>query len=214
MGPETVIAGLTREGVGTALGVLGGVAQVGYGLLSKNPAQKRNRQELDRLLQLEKTGRLGLSGAEQRLMYQAATDPVRSYASQQRQQYERMAAASGDQSGAELARLRQEQGRMTGRAAQDANLSVVAANEQRRQQQRQEIDQRTNAAARYSADRAQQVFSGIGQMAGAYGEKTGEKDGQTNGSSSLDAYLANLQRTDPAKYAELLRAAVAGVTGG
>ena len=214
MGPETVIAGLTREGVGTALGALGGVAQVGYGLFAKNPAQRRNRQELERLLELERNGRLGLSGAEQRLMYQAATEPVRSYAAQQRQSYERMAATSGDQSGAELARLRQEQGRMTGRAAQDASLSIVAANEQKRQQQRQEIDQRTNAATRYSADRAQQVFGGIGQMAAAYGQQTGEQSGQTNGSPSLDAYLANLQRTDPAKYAELLRAATTAVTGG
>lgn len=201
--------------LGAAAAGAAGLGQAIYGAVAPNPAARRNREQLDRLLELERKGQLGLSGTEQRLLYQQQADPVRNYAAQQRANYERVAAASGDQSGAELARLRQEQGRMVGRASQDAALNTAAANEARRQQQLREIDQRTAARTAYGQQRASTVFGGLAQAGGALGQLAGSPAGTLSPlTENMGAYLRNLQRTDPEAYNELMRRAVAGMTGG
>lgn len=220
MGPLAAVAAGTsaansaRQLAGSGIAALGGLAQTVYSIAAPNPAAKRNRQQLERLLALEREGKLGLSGTQQRLMYQAQTDPVRAYAAQQRQQYERMAAASGDQSGAELARLRQEQGRMVGGAAQNAGLNVAAANEQRRQEQRQEIDQRTMAKQQFAADRAAQAFGGISQMASAVGAAAGSPP-NTFGplTERTGTYLQGLQKSNPDEYNRLMQLAIQAMAG-
>ena len=198
--------------IGSGIAATGGLAQTIYALAAPNPAAKRNRQQLERLLALERQGKLGLSGTQERLMYQRQMDPVRNYAMQQRQNYERMAAASGDQSGAQLARLRQEQGRMVGGAAQSAGLNVAAANEQRRQEQKQEIEARVQAKTQFSADRAAQTFAGVEQMAGAFGRASGSPPNTfSQMTERTGAYLDQLQKDNPDEYNRLMQQAVAAI---
>lgn len=197
--------------IGAAAAGAAGLGQAVYSAAAGNPAQRRNRQQLERLLEQERAGNLGLSATRQRLMYQQQTDPVRNYAMQQRQNYERVAAATGDQSGGDLARLRQEQGRMIGRASQDAALNVAAADEQRRQQQRAEIDQRTAARTAYNQQRAAQTFGGVAQMGAAVGQLAGSPAGMLGPlTERIGPWLRQLQQADPEAYNELMRRAVAG----
>jgi len=199
--------------IGAAAAGAAGLGQGVYGLVHKTEAEKRNRAQLEKLLELERGGRLGMSGAEQRLLYQQQHDPVRNYARQQRERYERYAAATGDQSGSELARLRQEQGRMVGQGATTAALNVAGADEARRQAQRQEIEGRTQAATQFKQDRVGAFFGGLTQAGAAVGELAGSPAGMLSPlTQNMGPYMRQLQKENPDEYKELMRRALAAIT--
>jgi hypothetical protein len=162
-----------------------GLAQGIYTAVRPNPAETYNREELARLRRLRAQGNLGLTGTQQRVMMAQQQDPVSTYAMQQRQQYERIAAATGDQSGSQLAQMRREQGRSIGAAQQNAALATASASEAERQRQLLEMQQRTNAQAAYQAERWAALTGGLGQGGAALGAMLAEKSAGTSPSQSI-----------------------------
>lgn len=194
------------------LGAAGvGLGQAAYNAFAPNSAARANRDALRLLQERESQGALGLTAGEQRSLYSQLYDPARGYADQARQGYERVAAASGDQSGAQLAQLRREAGQRTGEAAGAAALGVSMADERARQRQQDEIRQRLAAQQAYRQDRASAVFSGLGQAAGAAGALAGSPPEVTRSMNLSPAqYIEWLKKNDPAGYWALVNSVYGG----
>lgn len=181
-----IVGGLVASG---ALGLGQGL----YNAFRRDPAQRYNREELERLKKLREQGQLGLSGTDQRLMYAGYYEPVNEYARQAQQTYERMAAAQGGNvSGAHLAQLRRESARTTAEGQLGAARNVAAANEAERRRQLEQIDQRTAADSRFRQDRAQAAFGALSQAAGATAALGAE---HLSGTGPLDPLVQLRKRT-------------------
>lgn len=142
--------------------------------LVKTKAEKRNEQELERLLDLQARGQLGLSAKEQQLRQQQYVSPVKSAAMQAQERAEAVAAGAGQASAADLSRLRTETTREIAEGAQQAQMRMLEEDVQRQAQQRAEIEQRMAAEEARGLERRRGVLEGVGQIAGAAGALAGQ----------------------------------------
>ena len=138
----------------------------------KSKFDKRNDQELNRLLGLKERDQLGLSGAERSIAERGLLDPVRSASAATRRQSEAALSGSGA-SGAELSRLRQEQTGAIAQAGERAALALDQADQRKEAAQRQELAQREQIAESRRQERQASLFAGLGQAAGAAGQLAG-----------------------------------------
>lgn len=169
------LGGLAKKAEAPIAATLGAV-QAGVETTYNNPLQKLNRERLARLLALQEGGQLGLTGAKQAALSQQLLSPVQAAALAARQRSEQVAGALGYQSGADLARLRQEQGRETSQAALTAAAAIAAADDAERERQKQEIEQRTALKGGLRADDWNAVFRGAAGLAGPIGQSLGQSD--------------------------------------
>lgn len=145
---------------------------------ANNPLQQRNREELDKLLALEQSGGLGLTPTQQRTYSHTLMDPVRQAAAAARSQNEQLQTAlGGSSSGADLSRLRQEEQRQVGGAAQNAALQLAALNEAAMQGQKREIEQRTALKSGLREDDTRNILGGLAAAGGALGAAAGVPPG-------------------------------------
>lgn len=173
----------------------GGAAGIGQGIagaLGNNGEQKLVNQQLDRLTRKKQQGNLGLSGEQQQMMDQALNAPVQNAAAQARSRAEQIAAASGSSSGADLSRLRQEQGRTVATGAQNAAAQIQSADVQKRQQQLDEINRLTALKSGLKQDDYSSIFGGLSQVAGAAGGAAGVPKGGLGQAPTLETATGNL----------------------
>lgn len=192
--------------IGGGVGLAGGIAQT----TANNPSQRLNRQRLDELLNLQRSGGLGLTSTEERLMGQQATDPVRREATANRTRMEQLMAAAGSSaSGADLSRLRQEEGKMVGDAVGAAALAVRGADMQKKQAQLNEIEARTGVKGQMRGDDMAAIFGAASQLAAPVGLALGAPPGTVQqgplmGMRFSPNELAILQRLPPDELAALV----------
>lgn len=171
-------------------GGLGAVQGIGSSM-ANNQQQKYNREQLDELMKLQASGGLGLTPDEQRLMDQQLMNPVQAAASQmQTAQQQALAASNGGASGAQLARLRQEQARTITGAQQQAASQILAADQARALQQKNEIEARQAAKAAYKQDDFNAILGGLSQLAGPIGMLAGAPPGTATASGKVGAKAA------------------------
>ncbi len=155
------------------LALLAGTGAVGgaqaLGSMFKTPQEKHNEEELRKLQQRQERGRLGLTGRERRVAQQSLLDPVREALSGQQNRNEALAAATGQSSGAQMARLREESQRAMAGATQRAAGQVTAADLAKQQAEEQEIEARVDAIQQARTARRNQMFKGLSGVAGAVG---------------------------------------------
>jgi len=157
-------AGVLSGGLGLAQGISGAI---------KTEEDKRREEELEKLLGLQKTGGLGLTGEERRLREQQLVTPVREVASQLQSRQEAAIGAGAGVSGAELSRLRQETGRTIAGAQQAAATQILEADIAKEQAQRAEIERRAADIEARKKERRASIFGGLSQAAAAAGEIAG-----------------------------------------
>lgn len=157
-------AGGIAAGAGAAQAITGG---------RKSEFDKRNEAQLDRLLQLQNQGRLGLTPQERAVREQQLVTPVQRAATETRQRSEAAQAAAGSLTGSDLSRLRTEATRAVGEGAQNAALTLQQEDIRKEQAQRAELAQRDTLAEQRRLDRRAAVFSGISQAAGGAGAIAG-----------------------------------------
>lgn len=184
MDPMTALM-LASIGTTGALGLGQGIANT----IANNPEQKLVKQQLDELNRKKAAGNLGLTGEQQQLMSQSLNAPVQNAAAQGRARAEQIAASMGGSSGADLSRLRQEQGRTVAMGAQNAAQQVAAANLAAKQQQLDEINRLTAMKSGLRSDDYNSIFSGLSQMAGAAGGMAGVPKAMGSTTSTLDRQL-------------------------
>jgi len=177
-----------------------GIGQAVQSVKANDELQKRNKMKLDQLLQRERTGELGLSGTQKTLLDQQLNSPIAAMAAQGRERGEQLMAASGGGSGADLSRLRTEQARTVSDASQNAALQIAAANEQRRQEERNEIEQRAAAQAAMKRDDVNSTFGALSDGLGAVGALAGMPPASQK---LANAFGAKLSAEDMKKISKL-----------
>ena len=162
-----------------ALLISGGLAagQGIAGTFQNNGPQKDNREKLAELQKREDAGTLGLTPGQQQEMSNALLSPIQRGATQMLTRGEQAQAASGNDSGAQLARLREERDRTIAGAQQSAAQQILGANNVAQQQQRNEIEQRLAAKSAMRADDLNGLFSAASQLAGPIGALAGAAPG-------------------------------------
>lgn len=163
-----------------ALLAAGSLASIGSGVagaVNNDDEQKRNKEQLATLLQHEKRGTLGLSPDQQTYMTNQLVSPVQRAATQMQTRGEQAQAVSGNNSGAALARLREEQSRTVSGAQQSAAQQLLAAQAQAVAQQKNEIEQRVAQKAAFRQDDWNSILGGIQGAAGPAGALAGAAPG-------------------------------------
>lgn len=160
---------------GSGLGAAQGIANV----FSNNPSQKLNRERLDELLALQRSGGLGLTGVDQRVMAQQAVAPTQRAATEATRRAEQLAAASGNSSGGQLAAQQMKQAEVVGDAVSRATQQIALANQQKKNQQLAEIEARTAQKSAYTADDINSAFGAAAQTAVPIGMAAGGPPGMT-----------------------------------
>lgn len=106
-------------------------------------ADRENRRRLEELLELERGGDLGLTGQERQVAEQRSQDALAAQASQQADITRQMLAGQQAQGGVGAALAAQQgQGEQLARATQDAIGQMEALDLEKKQLQRQEIEDR------------------------------------------------------------------------
>lgn len=167
--------------------LIGGGLGATQGVVSSflnNAEQKRNREQLDELLAAEKSGKLGLTGAEQQRLSNELVSPIQSATTAMRTRAEQAQAAMGNTSGANLARLREEQTRAVSGAQQAAASQVQAADLAAQQRQRNELEQRLALKSAMRRDDVNAILGGLSAVSGPLGGLAGAPPG-TNQLSGL-----------------------------
>ena len=153
-----------------ALGAGVGAAQAIGDVAGLGKAKKQNREELERLIAMRNEGRMGLSEEEQAILQSGLTAKTQASAASTRRRAEQLGATGGIRSGADLARLRQEEAQTVGRAGAQNVLTVRAASEERRREQERELAARQAADTRLGSDQRAAAFGGIGEGLQAAGQ--------------------------------------------
>lgn len=179
---------------GGALGLAQGVGST----FANNPSQRLNDERLDELLQLQKSGGLGLTSTQQRNMALQQTAPLRKEATAAQSRQEQLMAASGSSvSGADQAQMRQESARLVGDAVAQAAAQVAAANEQKRAEQLAEIEARTAGKSAYRRDDLDAVLGSAAQLAGPIGLAAGAPPGTSQLGPLFGQRFGALSFSDP-----------------
>jgi hypothetical protein len=208
--------------------LLGGGAAAVQGIgnaLSNDPSQKLNKDRLEDLLALQRSGGLGLTGVEQRVMAQQAIDPVRQQATQATRRAEQLAATAGNSSGGALAAQQMRQAAVVGDAVSRASQQIALADQQKRQAQLNEIEARTAGKSGYRADDYNAILGSASQLAGPVGMAAGAPPGTSQLGALFGQQFAGAQfapdelellteliQKDPAALARV-RAALAAAGG-
>lgn len=153
--------------IGTGISAAGALAKA-----IPNKAERENNRRRKALEKLEQQDKLGLGGREREALTSSRVDPVRRAALQTRRQAEAMQATTGG-SAADLARLRREQTAAIGEAEADARIGVELADQQRRRQQLQELEQRTAATGAAQEARKDALLNEAAQFANIMGQTQG-----------------------------------------
>lgn len=206
----------------TGASAVAGIAQGIGDAKANDPLQKRNSRKLAELVHQERTGELGLSGSERTLLDQQLMSPVAAAAAAQRRRGEQLLASAGGvggASGADLARLREEQARSTGAAAQNASLQIAQADQARKLQQENEIEQRKAMQAALKRDDWNAVWGNISQGLGTVGAMAGAPPGTFGiagmfGEKLTPQDLATLKKLPAATRARLFDEALFGAGAG
>ena len=147
------------------LAIAGGLAGAeALGSLIPTAADRRNKQKLDELLELERKRGLGLTGQEQRVAEARTEMPMAQQLSAQMAAQNRALAAGGANVGAALA-AGQQMADTGALARQQAISDVEALDLQKKQAQLQEIEQRTAAKAQRDLEQRQAVLGALGDVA-------------------------------------------------
>jgi hypothetical protein len=156
--------------------LISGIGGAAYSTTSNNRLQRNNNEELDRLKKLKEGGGFGLTPVQQRQMTNDMLAPMQQAAAQGRSRNEQLATAmqQGGASGAALSRLREEEGRAVGQAANQVAGQVRSADQAAEAQQRAEFEGRLQSQAQMknndieTMNRAiSSIMSGAGMGAGA-----------------------------------------------
>jgi hypothetical protein len=158
---------LAAQGVTAAIGA--GQTLAGA---RKSEFDKANEQRLNKLLGLEESGRMGLTGRERQLQERSLLSPVRRAAAETRRRAEALSGGMGG-SGADLARLREEETRAIAAGGERAALELARADARKEAAQRQEMAQRQAIQEQRRQERMASLFGGLAQGAGAVGAMAG-----------------------------------------
>ena len=129
-------------------------------------ADRRNKQKLDELLELERKRQLGLTGQEQRVAEARTEMPLAQQTSAQMAAQNRALAAGGANVGAALA-AGQQMADTGALARQKAISDIEALDLQKKQAQLQEIEQRTAIRAQRNMEQRQAMLGALGDVAQA-----------------------------------------------
>lgn len=206
--------------LGGGLGLAQGIGQS----KSNNPQQKLNIEKLDELLQLQKSGGLGLTGAQQRNMALQQVTPIRKEATAARSRQEQLlASTAGTVSGTDLSQMRQESSKLIGNAAAQAAAQIAAANEAKKLQQEAEIEGRTALKGALRQDDWNAILGGVAQLAGPIGLAAGGPPGTSQLGPLFGQQFGAMSFSDPEVQAikqlyqrdpEALQAILADLEGG
>jgi hypothetical protein len=136
----------------------------------KSELDKTNEERLRRLMELERGGSLGNLSPTEQQAFGAERANAQQQAAAAEQQAQRLQAATGGTSGADLATLRQEKSE-----SQFDRLAEIAQAQRVRRVQK-EAAQRAEISALQAADqegrfrRREAIFGGLGQIAGGVGQ--------------------------------------------
>jgi hypothetical protein len=156
--------------VGGNLALSGGL-QVAQSLLDFVPTaqDRRNKQEIAKLEQMEERGTLGLSGQERSQLERDLLNPTRALAHESRQREEELAAASGGRDVGSLVRANREERRRVDAATQQAGSAISRANLEKADAQLRELEQRyayKSERAGQRLDSAQRGIAEVGKLVG------------------------------------------------
>lgn len=159
------------SGLGVAMGAqaLLGLAQGVGNVLANRKYQKFNTAQIERLQKRRAKVGFGLTPKQEDLLATRLNAPVQAATQQMRSRAEQIQASTGMGSGADASRLRTEQARTVADAAQKAALQVSQADQQKRQAQRQELEQRMATQSAMRADNVNSFFGAASQGAAAAG---------------------------------------------
>jgi hypothetical protein len=150
--------GVREAGVAAGIGALGEAAQFGLSFV-QTAQDRRNKERLADLRGREKSGTLGLTGAEREQMDNTLMDPVRALAGEEATRMEgTIAAKGGTTSAADLVRVQRESDRRVDSASIAAGNEINRANLAAAADQRNELDER----ASYQSDRQRSRIDQIG----------------------------------------------------
>jgi hypothetical protein len=183
---------LIAGGLGTTQGVISS--------FQNNAEQKRNREQLDELLAAEKSGKMGLTGAEQQQMSNELVSPIQSATTAMRTRAEQAQAAMGNTSGANLARLREEQTRAVSGAQQAAAGQVQAADLAAQQRQRNELEQRLALKSAMRRDDVNAILGGVSAVAGPLGGLAGAPPGTNQLSGMFGQAFTGAEKSQLADF--------------
>lgn len=151
-----------------------GSAGIGLGkeVISALPSQagKRNKEELERLLEMEKRNKLGLTEQERGAVREAAVLPAKQQAAETRRQSAAMQATMGNRSAGDVAQLRSAEQQQAAGAEQEARQRVAELDIARVAEQRREIEQRLLSKEARRRDTEAGVFGALSQAAMAGGQ--------------------------------------------
>lgn len=162
--------------IGAATGVAGTAGGVASSF-ANNEVQRANKKRLEELERLDAAGKLGLNPVEQQQLQAQLYNPVQRAAAEGRVNAEKMQAAMGTTSAADLADLRQQQVRTNAAGARDAAMAVRGANEQKKVMQQQEMESRRGAKAQMKADDIATIMGALSKGAAAGGAIAGAPEG-------------------------------------
>jgi hypothetical protein len=157
------------------LRLLGTAGAVGMPATPKRKAptaqDHRNNEQLAALEHAEATNTLGLSGDESNLLWQNQMNPVRTLATQARNEHEALhATVGGSRSAADMNRAADREQRQLQTSAQQAGMNISTAHLQRKAQQIQELEERTAYKAKRQAQRRDAFASFLTKLGGMGGE--------------------------------------------
>jgi hypothetical protein len=193
----------------------GKVAQGVGNALADRKQQQYNKEQLNKLMELQKKGQLGLTGQERRTVHQGVFAPAAQAAMQARTRAEQLGAAGGQTGGADLSRLQQQQAQQGAMAQQQASQIVNAANLQKQQQQRQEIEQRLQAKSAMAKNDVNSIAEPIIDLAatgaGAYADVKTQQKLDDSATAQEEQLMADAEALGiPPEQFRLLRSLYAG----
>jgi len=161
-----------RRNLYSNLGVAGAL-QLGQTAVNLAPTlqDKRNKEKLAELQQLEEADDLGLTGKKRAHLERTMMDPVRAQAAQAAQQSAaQQAAMGGTRSAADANRAQREYRRDVQQSALQAGHAINQAHLQEASDQLQEIENRTKYKSEVQKRRRAATSQGITQLAGIAGK--------------------------------------------
>ena len=161
-------ANVRELGVNAGIGGIAQLAQMGLGAIP-TATDTRNKEKLDQLNEMERTGRMGLSADERALAESTMMNPVRTLATESRQRGEGQLAAMGNTSLAAQNAVRLANDQAVTNAAVRAGQEITRANIEAKRLQERELEQRTKDEAEKQAatlDRMSQTIGGLAKIGG------------------------------------------------
>lgn len=160
--------GLKEAGIAAGVGAAADIGKLGLSLIN-TPQDTYNANRLKTLDELEESGKLGLSGGERQVAEGTLLNPVRALATENRQRAEAQLAGMGQNSAADLARVRTESQNATNAAALKAGEQIENLDLQAAAAQRQEAEERRAYESSRQRERIQtgmDAIAGVAKLAG------------------------------------------------